>query len=73
MKNYLLPVLIVTGYLLVYTTAIQLNLYLPLLLVMFSISPLLIFWMVFKVLTAEVHVEQTFDEKWYEDGVKRQH
>ncbi len=34
---------------------------------MFSISPIPIIWMVYKVLTADVEVTSTFDEKWYED------
>jgi hypothetical protein len=56
-----------TGFLLVYIVAIHVNLYLPLILFLFSISPLLLIWMVYKVLTADVEVKNTFDDKWYED------
>jgi 5-bromo-4-chloroindolyl phosphate hydrolysis protein len=67
MKNYLFPVYVVTGFLLIYIVSIQVNIYLPLIMFMFSISPLLLIWMVYKVLTAEVKVKSTFEEKWYED------
>jgi hypothetical protein len=67
MKNYLFPVYLVTAFLLVYVTAIQASLNTGLILFMFSISPLPIIWMVYKVLTADVVVESTFEEKWYED------
>ncbi len=67
MKNYLFPIFLVTGFLLVYVVAIQVNLYLPLILLMFTISPVILIWMVYKVLTADVEVKNTFDDKWYED------
>ncbi len=62
MKNYLFPIYLVTGFLLVYAVAIYLDLYLPLILFLFSISPLLLIWMVYKVLTADVEVKNTFDD-----------
>jgi len=71
MKNYIVPVFVVTGYLFIYLFAIQLELHIRLILLMFSISPVLVLWMVYKVLTADVPVYHTFDEKWYEDGEKR--
>jgi hypothetical protein len=71
MKNFLMPVFVVTGYLFIYWFAIQLELNFRLILFMFSISPVLLLWMVYKVLTADVPVTHTFDEKWYEDGEKR--
>jgi len=67
MKNYLFPVYLVTAVLIVYVTAIQVNLNTSLILFVFSISPILILWMVYRVLTAEVEVTSTFEEKWYED------
>lgn len=67
MKNYLIPVMVVTGYLFVYVVAILLELHIRLILFMFSISPVLILWMVYKVLKADVTVDHTFDEKWYGD------
>lgn len=66
-----MPIFVVTGYLFIYWLAIQLELNFRLILFMFSISPVLLLWMVYKVLTADVPVTHTFDEKWYEDGEKR--
>jgi hypothetical protein len=68
MKNYLNPVFKVTAFLIIYVVSIQVNLYLPLLMFMFSISPLLLIWMVYKILTAKEKVDETFEEKWYEDS-----
>lgn len=70
MKNFLFPVYLVTAFLIVYVTAIQANLSTALILFMFSISPLPILWMVYRVLTADVEVTSTFEEKWYEDHEK---
>jgi hypothetical protein len=67
MKNFLFPVYLVTGFLLVYVTSVQVNLSTGLILFMFSISPVMVLWMVYKVLTADVEVKHTFEEKWYED------
>ncbi|MCL6261386.1 hypothetical protein M3O96_19965 [Aquiflexum sp. TKW24L] len=67
MKNYLFPVYLVTGVLIIYVTAIQVSLNTSLILFVFSLSPALILWMVYRVLTADVEVTSTFEEKWYED------
>ena len=67
MKNYLFPVYLVTSFLILYVAAIQVNLNTGLILFLFSISPLPILWMVYRVLTADVKVNSTFDDKWYED------
>lgn len=67
MKNYLSPVYYGTAALIIYVAAIFANINLALILFAFSISPLIIIWMVYKVLTADVEVNSTFDEKWYED------
>jgi hypothetical protein len=72
MKNYLFPVYLVTSFLIVFVTAIQANLNTALILFMFSISPLAIIWMVYRVLTADVVVDSSFEEKWYEDLPKTQ-
>lgn len=72
MKNYLFPVLLLTGYLIIYITVIELNLDISLILFMFSLSPLLLIWMIYKVLTSEVKPDYTFEEKWYEDGENRE-
>ena len=68
MKNYLFPVLLLTGYLIIYITVIGLNLAISLILFMFSISPILLLWMVYAVLCSEFKPTHTFEEKWYEDG-----
>lgn len=67
MKNYLIPVFVATGFLLIYITAIYVNLSTGIILFMFSLSPLILIWMVLKVLKADVDTPFTFDEKWYED------
>jgi uncharacterized membrane protein YqjE len=35
--------------------------------VMYLMSPVLVIWMVYRVLKAQVQVEETFDEKFYQD------
>lgn len=70
MKNFLFPVYLVTGFLIIYVTAIQASLSTALILFLFSISPLPVIWMVYSVLTADVEVNSTFEEKWYEDFEK---
>ncbi|GAB2621304.1 hypothetical protein [Belliella aquatica] len=67
MKNYLSPVYYGTAALIIYVAAIFANINLALILFAFSISPMIIIWMVYKVLVADVEVNSTFDEKWYED------
>lgn len=67
MNNYLFPVYLVTAILVLYVTAVVVNLNASIILFVFSISPIFIIWMVYKVLTADVEVTSTFEEKWYED------
>jgi len=67
MKNHLSPVYYGTAILIIYIAAIIANINLVLILFVFSISPMIIIWMVYKVLVADVKVNSTFDEKWYED------
>lgn len=67
MKNYLASVGLVTGFLIVFVTAIQLELSMSLIWLMFIISPALVLWMVYSVLTAPIEVKETFDEQWYQD------
>lgn len=67
MSDYLVPVIVTTSYLMVYIVAIVLELHTALILMMFSISPVLILWMVFRVLTANTDSSYTFDDRWYED------
>lgn len=71
MKNYLIPVFAVTGYLIIYLVTIGLELHIRLILFLFSLSPVALLWMVYKVLKADVVVKNTFEDKWYEDGLQR--
>ncbi len=68
MKNYLTAVGIVTGVLVIFATAIQFNLSPLLLWGLFLSGPVLILWMVWCVLTADVVVEESFEEQWYQDS-----
>lgn len=68
MKNYLAAVGIVTGILILFVTSIQFNLSAFLIWILFLSSPILICWMVWSVLTADVVIEETFDEQWYQDS-----
>lgn len=67
MNNPVIPVLIVTGFLLVYIVSFGLDLNLSIILFMFSISPVLIIWMVYRVLTSSETSSYTFQERFYED------
>ncbi|WP_192347586.1 hypothetical protein [Algoriphagus sp. Y33] len=67
MKDYLTAVGIVTGILIIFITSIQFNLSMFLIWILFLSSPILIFWMVLSVLTADVVVKETFEERWYQD------
>jgi hypothetical protein len=67
MNSYLFPVYLTTAVLLVYVTAILVGLNAAIIMFIFSVSPVCVIWMVYRVLTANVEVKATFDEKWYED------
>lgn len=67
MKDYLFPVFVTTGFLIVYLTVLFVNLNTGLILFLFSVSPIPMLWMVYKVLTADADSEYTFEERWYED------
>ncbi len=67
MKNYLTSVGFVTGFLIVSVIAIQLELSMSLIWLMFTISPALVLWMVYSVLTAPIEIKETFEEQWYQD------
>lgn len=67
MKNYLTSVGLVTGFLILFVTAIQFELSMSLIWLMFLISPVLVIWMVYSVLTAPVEIKETFEEQWYQD------
>jgi hypothetical protein len=70
MKNYLTSVGLVTGFLILFVTAIQFKLSMSLIWLMFLISPALVIWMVYSVLTAPVEIKETFEEQWYQDRPK---
>lgn len=67
MKNYLSPVGIVTGLLIVFVTLIQLNIAHFLIWLIFLACPFLIIWMVWAVLAAPIKIEESFEEQWYQD------
>jgi hypothetical protein len=67
MKNYLTSVGLVTGFLILFVTAIQFELSMSLIWLMFLVSPALVIWMVYSVLTAPVEIKETFEEQWYQD------
>jgi hypothetical protein len=67
MKNYLAVVGIVTGALILFVTAIQFNLSMFLIWLLFLAGPALVLWMVWSVLIADVIVKETFEEQWYQD------
>lgn len=67
MKNYLTSVGLVTSFLIVFLTAIQFELSMSLIWLMFLISPALVIWMVYSVLTAPIEIKETFEEQWYQD------
>lgn len=67
MSSYLFPVYLTTAVLIVYVTAILVGLNAAIIMFIFSVSPGFVIWMVYRVLTANVEVKATFDEKWYED------
>jgi hypothetical protein len=50
----LFPVYVATAYLFLYTLLAVLNIQVPLVFLLFSFSPIIVIWMVYKVLTADV-------------------
>lgn len=67
MQNYLRVVGIVTGCLIIFVTLTQLEVAEMYIWVLFLSGPALVLWMVYSVLTAQVHVKETFEEQWYLD------
>ncbi|EOZ92090.1 hypothetical protein A33Q_4183 [Indibacter alkaliphilus LW1] len=67
MKDYLFPVYLTTAFLIIFITAIFADINTGIVMFMFSISPAAVIWMVYKVLTADVEVNDTFEDKWYQD------
>ncbi|GMQ31387.1 hypothetical protein [Algoriphagus confluentis] len=67
MKNYHSAVGIVTAVLIVFVTLIQLDIAHLLIWAIFLAGPFLILWMVWAVLAAPVEIQETFEERWYQD------
>lgn len=67
MRNYLHVVGIVTGALIVFVTLIQFEVAKPLIWLIFIFSPILMIWMTVSILLAPIEINETFDEKWYQD------
>ncbi|TVP51729.1 MAG: hypothetical protein EA341_04550 [Mongoliibacter sp.] len=67
MRDYLFPVYFATAFLIVFVTGIYAGINPAIMMFLFSISPAVVIWMVYKVLTADVEVNDTFEEKWYQD------
>jgi membrane protein implicated in regulation of membrane protease activity len=73
MNKEIFPVLVATFYLLVYTILAVLNIQIPLVFIMFSLSPIVVIWMVYRVLTADVGPIRELEENehWgYQDQIK---
>ena len=58
---------LVTVFLLVYTMLSTITGTDWFIFVMYLLSPVLVIWMVYRVLKAQVQVEETFDEQFYQD------
>lgn len=67
MINYKTVVGIVTGALIVFVTLIQFEVSMFLIWLLFLAGPFLVIWMVWSVLVAEVDIQETFEEQWYQD------
>lgn len=71
MEKIRIPLLVATFYLLVYTLFAALPIHLAIPLALFSLSPLVVIWMVYRVLKDGEASELTFDEAFYEDHAYR--
>jgi hypothetical protein len=67
MDKIRIPILLVTFYLLTYTLSSLLPLHYAISLALFSLSPIVVMWMVYKVLKDGKESEFTFEEVFYED------
>lgn len=67
MKGIRFPIFFVTLYLMIYTVLHHAGASLNILLPMFSISPILVIWMVYKVLKNGTPSGKTFDDQFYDD------
>jgi len=66
-SNINFPILFATIYLLVYLVILYFSIDFRLALLMLSFSPLILIWMVIRVLKGNYTCTKTFDESFYED------
>lgn len=71
MEKIRTPLLVATFYLLVYTLSAALPIHLAIPLALFSLSPVVVIWMVYRVLKDGEASELTFEEAFYEDHAYR--
>jgi hypothetical protein len=67
MEKIRIPILLSSLYLLVYTLSTVVPVHLVIPLTLFSLSPIIVIWMVYKVLKDGEESTLTFDEAFYED------
>lgn len=67
MDKIRIPILLSTIYLLVYTLSTLVPIHLAIPLALFSLSPLVVIWLVWKVLRDGEESHLTFEEAFYED------
>jgi len=68
MKSYWFPIGLVTLYLCAYVLLASFGFSYRLIFSMFVISPLLVIWMVFRVLKSTQYSGKTFNDHFYEDS-----
>lgn len=68
MEKIKLPVLFTTAYLFFYTLTPFINVPDMLIISMWAISPILVIWMVYRVLKDGKPSGRTFDDYWYDDA-----
>ncbi|MGB0430537.1 MAG: hypothetical protein ACPGLV_08695 [Bacteroidia bacterium] len=67
MKPIKTPILITTLYLMIHSIAPQLGIPDVVIIASWALSPLLVIWLVVRVLKDGIESKQTFDEHFYED------
>jgi hypothetical protein len=67
MEKIKLPIIVTTVYLAIYAATAQMESAIRLTILLFSLSPLPVIWMVWRVLRDGVPSKYTFTERFYED------
>jgi predicted signal transduction protein with EAL and GGDEF domain len=67
MEKIKLPIMIATAYLVVFVITLSFSSILAISMLLVSLSPLPIIWMVYRVLRDGIPSEFTFEERFYED------